>query len=252
MTESAATRAGPSQSRRIGAFEWFHDRGLGNERFGTVLILILIGFLVSGFDSTLITQMLTGAINAIALILVFRETGMAQSGRRLATIIAIGSLSFALMSVFDRDQPSGGVVWLLQAALALVISVAITARILRHRRVGLQTVFGAVCVYVLIGLMFGFIYGALQSILGREVLQVNDGGEVDPLYYSIVTLTTLGFGDITSPEVLVRRITMIEAMFGQIFLATMVARLVSMFGASPDVPDPGTTPAGAAEASGSP
>jgi hypothetical protein len=148
MTESAATRTGPSQSRRFGAFEWFHDRGLGNERFGTVLILILIGFLVSGFDSTLITQMLTGAINAIVLILVFRETGMAQSGSRLATIIAIGSLSFALMSVFDRDQPSGGVVWLLQAALALVVSVAITARILRHRRVGLQTVFGAVCVRV--------------------------------------------------------------------------------------------------------
>ncbi len=209
---------------------WFADRGLGHERFGIILLLILSGFLVSGFDQEGVARIATAGLNALILVMVFRETGIARSSSRVVTLVFVGVLSLLLVSLVDHREASGGVVWTFQAAIAIAIAVAITARILRHRRVGLQTVFGAVCVYVMVGMAFAFVYGGLQAIMGPQVLQVNDGGDVDPLYYSIVTLTTLGFGDITSPEVLVRRITMIEAMFGQLFLATMVARLVSMFG----------------------
>ncbi len=217
---------------------WFADRGPGHERFGVILLLILVGFLVSGFADLLAARIATSAINALVLVMVFRETGMARSSSRLLTLVFLGSLPMVMLSLVDHEEPSGGVVWMFQAAIAIATAIAITARILRHRRVGLQTVFGAVCVYVTVGMAFGFVYGGLQSIMGAQVLQVNDGGAVDPLYYSIVTLTTLGFGDITSPDVLVRRITMIEAMFGQLFLATMVARLVSLFGMERNVADP--------------
>ena len=217
---------------------WFADRGLGHERFGVILLLVLIGFLVSGFDGQVVARITTAAINALVLVMVFRETGIARSSSRLVTLVFVGSLPLVMLSLVDHEQAPGGVIWMFQAAIAIAIAVAITARILRHRRVGLQTVFGAVCIYVMVGMAFAFIYGGLQTVMGSEVLQVNDGGAVDPLYYSIVTLTTLGFGDITSPEVLVRRITMIEAMFGQLFLATLVARLVSLFGMERDIADP--------------
>jgi hypothetical protein len=217
---------------------WFADRGLGHERFGPILLLVLVGFLVSGFDGQVVARITTAAINALVLVMVFRETGIARSSSRLVTLVFVGSLPLVMLSLVDHEQAPGGVIWMFQAAIAIAIAVAITARILRHRRVGLQTVFGAVCIYVMVGMAFAFIYGGLQTVMGSEVLQVNDGGAVDPLYYSIVTLTTLGFGDITSPEVLVRRITMIEAMFGQLFLAIMVARLVSLFGMERDIADP--------------
>ncbi len=217
---------------------WFADRGLGHERFGVILLLVLIGFLVSGFDGQVVARITTAAINALVLVMVFRETGIARSSSRLVTLVFVGSLPLVMLSLVDHEQAPGGVIWMFQAAIAIAIAVAITARILRHRRVGLQTVFGAVCIYVMVGMAFAFIYGGLQTVMGSEVLQVNDGGAVDPLYYSIVTLTTLGFGDITSPEVLVRRITMIEAMFGQLFLATLVARLVSLFGMELEIADP--------------
>jgi hypothetical protein len=217
---------------------WFADRGLGHERFGVILLLVLVGFLVSGFDGQVVARITTAAINALVLVMVFRETGIARSSSRLVTLVFVGSLPLVMLSLVDHEQAPGGVIWMFQAAIAIAIAVAITARILRHRRVGLQTVFGAVCIYVMVGMAFAFIYGGLQTVMGSEVLQVNDGGAVDPLYYSIVTLTTLGFGDITSPEVLVRRITMIEAMFGQLFLAIMVARLVSLFGMERDIADP--------------
>jgi hypothetical protein len=84
-------------------------------------------------------------------------------------------------------------------------------------------------VYALLGLLFSWVYASLNAFYVEPVLRASSG-RADTVYYSYVVLTTVGFGDVTSSIDLVRRITVVEAMIGQIVLVTLVARLVSLYG----------------------
>ncbi|MBT8240792.1 MAG: potassium channel family protein, partial [Acidimicrobiia bacterium] len=106
--------------------------------------------------------------------------------------------------------------------------LAVVGRVVHHERVETQTLLGALAAYFLIGLFFAWIYLALDGFVDGPVLQPPVEGV--PSYYSMVVLTTLGFGDINPVDQLARKVTAIEAITGQIFLATLVARLVSLYG----------------------
>jgi hypothetical protein len=116
--------------------------------------------------------------------------------------------------------------------LLLVISpVVIINRILRHPEVRVVTILGAVCAYLLIGMMFGFLYAAIDRIDTRPFFEgrlVVD--QFDFFYFSYASLTTVGFGDFASRNDLGRGLSVLEAALGQIFLVTLIARLVSLFG----------------------
>ncbi len=103
-------------------------------------------------------------------------------------------------------------------------------RIFRHPAVDLETILGAICSYLLIGIAFAAIYGMLQSV-GSEHFFAQPGPHerVDFLYFSFVVLTTTGFGDLTPGTSVGKVIVTIEALIGQVFLVTIVASLVSSF-----------------------
>lgn len=202
------------------------------DRFGLLLLLILVSLLVTGVNRNPVLLFVAAIVNSLVLVIAFRSTGLARTRSRLRSVIIVGIFAFLLFAAGNVRPESieSGFGWLIQVALLVSVAVAILARILRFEHVTIETVLGALCVYLLIGLAFGLFYIALTRFYQRPLLTANIGGEADPIYYSIVSLTTLGFGDVTSQEELVRRITMLEAVFGQVFLATTVARLVSLFG----------------------
>jgi Ion channel len=96
--------------------------------------------------------------------------------------------------------------------------------------VSLQSIYGALSAYMIVGLMFAAFYGAM-SRLGTGPFFANGSPESTQTfqYFSFTTLTTLGYGDFTAVSNAGRAVAVIEAMVGQIFLATLVARLVSAF-----------------------
>jgi hypothetical protein len=116
-------------------------------------------------------------------------------------------------------------------ALALgTLTVVILTRILRHDRVTRQTILGAICVYVLIGLMFAFAEYGISRVSGNAFfVQEAMAPFANHLYFSFVTLTTLGFGDLTPATDLGKGLVSFEALLGQVFLVTLVARLVSLY-----------------------
>lgn len=131
------------------------------------------------------------------------------------------------------DPSSGGTTIFLLAALLAATPVAIVRRILAHREVRVETILGAICVYVLIGLFFTMLFIGIAIDSGsahRFLAQPGQHGPSAYLYLSFVTLTTVGFGDLTPASNLARSLVVFEAMIGQIFLATLVARLVALFG----------------------
>ena len=96
----------------------------------------------------------------------------------------------------------------------------------------MQTVFGAFGTYLLIGFFFtSVVHGAVLGSIPRPFFA---GGQqaTSPVvqYFSFVTLTTTGYGDYTAAGEAGRSLAVLEALLGQIFLVTLVARLVAMFG----------------------
>jgi voltage-gated potassium channel Kch len=96
---------------------------------------------------------------------------------------------------------------------------------------------GAIVTYLLIGLVFSLAYSLIDALVpgsfavaGSATTPVAGGAESDLrwVYYSLVTLTTLGYGDITPISELARRLAVLEALIGQLFVAVLIARLVSL------------------------
>ena len=107
-------------------------------------------------------------------------------------------------------------------------------------RVTLNTICAALCVYLLIGLVWANVY-SLTAIVepGSFVINVADGAQretmrldgvesIYPIYFSLVTLTTLGYGDIVPVAAAARMLAAVEAVVGQLYLAVLVARLVGL------------------------
>jgi len=90
-------------------------------------------------------------------------------------------------------------------------------------------IMGAICVYFLFGLIWSFVFATLEMTQPGSFQLI---GEVTDkaafTYYSYVTLTTLGYGDITPISTPARSLAILEAMMGQIYLAVLVARLVGL------------------------
>lgn len=117
------------------------------------------------------------------------------------------------------------------AFLAVLLSKEL---LLKESDVTSETLWAAVNVYVLIGLGFAFGYAAL-SLFGLDAFtgKFMDQALRDQLhgfvYFSFVTLTTLGFGDITPRGAFVGTLTYLEALIGQLYVAIMIARLVGLY-----------------------
>jgi hypothetical protein len=218
MTESAST----PQSQVVEA--WREDR------YGVVLLLITaIGLLTPITEVRSAT--LLGALAMSAVVVRVARKSDPPPLVRNALIAAAGFVAVAALlgSWFDSSR---GRAWVM-VAVGLILSSApilILRDIVTRRVVTAQSIIGAICVYVLFGLVFAFWYAAIDSFPGTSVFAE---GEVDPgshLYFSFVTLTTLGYGDLTPVGYLPRTLTVFEALIGQIFLVTLVARLVTMLG----------------------
>jgi hypothetical protein len=135
----------------------------------------------------------------------------------LAAALQIGSGSHTVTGT------SGAV-----SGLFLAMTMFVIARgIVGQKEVNQQTVVGAICVFLLGGLLFAFLY-SVAAVLGDGAFfaQGTDGDAASRLYFSFVTLTTVGYGDFSPAAGVGRTLANMEALFGQLYLVTVVAVIV--------------------------
>ena len=120
-----------------------------------------------------------------------------------------------------------GIVGILNMLLVAATIVVIALGVIDQRQVNRQSVTGAICIYLLLGIAFMFVYCA-AAVLGSGPFfaQGTDGTPSLQLYFSYVTLATLGYGDYTPAGTFGHTLAVSEALLGQLYLVTVVALLV--------------------------
>jgi hypothetical protein len=121
------------------------------------------------------------------------------------------------------------------------IAVIVLAAVLRDRTVTGDTISGAMCVYFLMGTMWAFLFMLVEAVhpgsfrLGEGETIAADPAHLRPvplslfLYFSLVTLSTVGFGDIVPLSGPARGLATLEGIIGQFYMAVLVARLVGLY-----------------------
>ncbi len=207
---------------------------------GMLLGLLLANFLVLELvDNERIGAFVSTIVAALALIVAIHDTDAGKSvTRRQAIGIGIAVLASSIV-LFTSSGTLTGSVYLVPAFLVAVTLPVSLVRTLQHRVVTYETILGALCAYVLTGLVFAFVYIAIPLLGGDFFVQPGAHQQSEYLYFSFVVLTTLGFGDL-SPEVgLPQALVAIEALLGTVFLVTMVARLVTLWVRQTEMPAEG-------------
>jgi Ion channel len=205
-------------------------RALPEDHYGLSMIGLTATFLLVGLAGEgRLVRILIGVLLSATLFFTIKTAGASPKTLKIASVAI--AIAFAAMLVealfFQDDKPVLGYVVL--GALSISAPIIVVKRLLQHPIVTLQTLTGAVVVYVLLGLTFTFLLTAGELVQGPDFLNRTSNNPTDFLYLSFITLTTVGYGDVTPGTNLARVLMIIEAVLAQIFLATVIARFASLF-----------------------
>jgi Ion channel len=202
------------------------------DSYASLLVLLLANF----FLLEIVDDPRWGAIGstilaAVALVVAISDPDTGHTITRAQALLIAAFVALAPVVLFVNSAELLGLTYLLPAVLLVTATLPVTvSRVLHHRRITSETVLGALCAYVLIGLLFAFLYLAVQELRNEPFFaQPGPHAQSEYLYFSFVALTTLGFGDLSPSVGLPQALTVLEALVGQIFLVTMVARLVTLW-----------------------
>ncbi len=203
---------------------------------GNFLYLLVSLLLFLGFLAVLHQYPHIGGGRLISIAFVFslviaiwslvKERLWLMAGITLAGIAAIT----AVLQIFFSSE------WLIEINLVAVFvfyvmsTVIAFMALIRSSTIDMNKIVGSICVYLLAGINWGFLYyfaEILQDGSFKGFVSTDTGGDLFNLvYYSYVTLSTLGYGDITPIRPIVQILAVMEALFGQFYIAILVAILV--------------------------
>jgi hypothetical protein len=197
-----------------------------------VLFMVLYSFTARGFVGQLVLDIIMLAILVAVVVLV------SQTRRSLIISLLLGvpwliMVFLDLFVVVDRTLYCGTTAF---GILFLIYVTAVVFRnVVRSKRVTADTIYGAISVYLLLGILWGVAYRLLESIspgsfAGPMGIDPETGIEVPSyVYFSFTTLTTLGYGDITPLSAPARAIAILEAVAGPLYITILISQLVAKY-----------------------
>ena len=194
--------------------------------------MLVAVYVISAFVSGSWVKFVQIALFLAASMLAVRTGKLSRRVALLALAATVSSSAVALFLVVAFSAgPGAGVGYLLMAVVLSFAAVLVLYRVLAPQNdVTLQSIWGAVSVYMIIGMMFAALFAAINEFGGGAFFADGQPANLKTFqYFSFTTLTTLGYGDFTAAGSGGRAVAVMEALFGQVFLATLVARLVAAY-----------------------
>jgi hypothetical protein len=205
------------------------------DRFSLIFALLSASFLLSAFVSLHRGRALPALLYVVALLLMLRPRWLpGLQWRWPAWILLAGGAVGGIAEAVTESRVVRGITALWLAALLGFSIVVLMWRVLvRSKMVTLSTIFGALSGYLLIGFAYASLLGAVSALQHAPLFAQNqpaNGATIQ--YFAFITMTTTGYGDFVAAGEPARTLAVADALTGQIFLVTLVARLVSIFGTS--------------------
>jgi hypothetical protein len=197
--------------------------------YGWVLLLIGVSFVFAATapDGSWSTSTLV-ILQSATLVVALWTSGLSRAGSKLNAGFILVALVAATADLVWEGPKLTGIVGIISGVLTVGIVAVIALSVVTKGEVDTQSITGAVCVYLLLGMMFVFIYGTIAALgSGPFFAQGTDGTRPLRFYFSYVTLATLGYGDYTPASNLGHTLAVVEALLGQLYLVTVVAVLVT-------------------------
>jgi hypothetical protein len=201
------------------------------DSYALLLLLLLIDYVIlsvgwTGKWALVVTTLFIG----LTALLAFHTSRIGGLVFKWVEVSVGLALVASIVAVINGQDQAQGVAFIIMALLVVTCPIAILSRIIHHKRVTLETLLAAICVYVLIGLLFAYLDIAYQLLGGTSYFaQSGHHGPSDFVYFSFITMTTVGYGDLSPANGLPRTTAVLEALAGQIFLVVLVSRLVAMY-----------------------
>ncbi|CAB4865353.1 MAG: hypothetical protein F2799_02110 [Actinobacteria bacterium] len=171
-------------------------------------------------------------LTAAAVLLTLHAADVVASRRHaVAAILLVGTVMASVGTVAESAHWVRGIGELIIGIPIIWACIRTVIWIAEREVITGQAVLGGVLVYLLIGLLFGQIYGSVADLApGNLFCEQGDGTQSDRVYFSFSTITTTGFGDFVPCSSSTHAIAITEAVFGQVYLVTIIALLVGNMG----------------------
>ena len=204
---------------------WTDDRGLSIFLAALVAIIVVPALGPVGLPGRFLSDAL------VSLMLVSGAAAVADRPRAML-IVSVITVPALLVRWTSWLFPTADLaVWREISTLAtlVVLCCVVLALVLRRGPITTRRIQGAIAVYLLLGFIWAEAYELVALWHpGAFTGAVDGSGSLPWTYYSFVTLTTMGYGDIMPVHPLARAVAVLEALTGQLYLAIMLARLVSL------------------------
>jgi len=201
-------------------------------RFGFLLISILLlfalrPFLVGYVGLQILTDIFIFVIIATAVYAVSEQKRVLI----IAMVIAIPALGFNWSYYFVKIATIRLAADGISAVFIAYMIINILSYVFKGKKITVDVIFAGISGYFLIGLMWAFVFSALEYILpgSFQLPHVEGDRLIHAVYYSFVTLTTVGYGDITPVSASARSFSLLEAITGQLYIAILIAGLVGKY-----------------------
>ena len=189
-----------------------------------LLLLVDISTAASGWSEVL--AILVTVLTGLMLLLAVSASG---AGHRIIVIsrvvVAFTVAAAVLSALVGADAASIGLVWVL---LIVATPLLVLRRVLEHNEVTSETLFGAVSVYLLVAIAGTYVFLLIQTVSQHDFFG-SDQPTTAFMYFGLVTISTLGYGDLVPIGEVPRAAAATLAVVGQIYLVVVVARLVSLY-----------------------
>ncbi len=220
---------------------------LGLRRYSTVELLISLGLLLFAapfVDALPHGEVLVSCLLALMLVSAVLAIGSRRRDRVVASILAGLLVVSRTMGHLQPGRFPSTVTYLTALVFSLFIVTHLLRYAMRAKHVDSSVLCAALSAYLLLGLAWSpaYLLAANADPNAFSFNAASNGARTftpfDAFYFSLVTLTTVGYGDITPVSRVARMLAVLEAMVGLLYIAVLIARLVALY-SPPRSPSPG-------------